>query len=700
MKSIRWTLVLSFLLAFAISTAGFFLVSNIYSREAIEVTVMDEIGNIAHAVSHGVEDMNGQQFSTLRTLSTLKFMQDPDKSLWDKQVQLDGIKFSGDFPDLIGINIADTKGDCYVVEGGRVNFAEREYCKAGLAGKEYIQNPMINKVTGTLTMFYAMPVFERDHKVINVVFSAAKGDIVSKACTAYKIGETGKAVVVDRVSGITIGDANLDNVLRFRNVYEDYASAQGSGEMRPVLDRIKKGETGATITALNGVEYVIGFCPIEGTTWSVLVDAPFSEFSGSIVRMNRILVLLTVALALMIIMIGILFGRRLRPLKAVADSMDLLAAGNADLTVRMKPSRRENEITVVTRAMNRLTDKLFAIIKSTKTSTKELASIDKAISECSREILRDIDSIEMSLGNVNHQIDTQTGNVSNTVESVTAITANIDTLESLVQNQSKGVLDATAAVEQLMGNIGVVNESVAKMAGSFEALGAAVDSGTGKQRDVNEKITNILSQSQTLSDANGAIDEIAGQTNLLAMNAAIEAAHAGESGRGFSVVADEIRKLSETSSEQSKRISVELKKIMKSISEVVAASDSASGSFEEVAMSLEKTNEMVVQIKGAMEEQQQGSSSITKVLRDMNDATQEVRSVSGKMAQGNKVILTNIRNLEESNAVIRGSMGEMKRNIERIHGTGKQLDKITDDITEKVSGSIAQIDKEIENYSV
>jgi methyl-accepting chemotaxis protein len=700
MKSIRWTLVVFFFLVFAVSTAGFFLTSNTYSRKAVEVTVLDEMENIAQAVAHGVEAINSEQFSTLRTLSTLGFMQDPGTGLMAKQRQLDGIKFSGAFPDLIGINITDTKGDCYVVEGGLVNFAERDYCKAGLAGKEYIQTPMINKVTGALTMFYVVPVFDRDHNVINVVFSAAKGDIVSQACGEYKIGDTGTAIVIDRSSGLVIGDANLENVLKFQSVFEKYAADQGAEDLLPVLDRLKSGESGSAEYSLDGIDYIAGFCPIEGTNWSVLAGAPVADFGAAIDRMNRVLVMLTICLGIVIIASGILFGRSLKPLGHVAASMDSLAAGNADLTVRMQPSRSENEITVVTRAMNRLTDKLFTIIKSTKTSTRELATIDEAISECSRNILRNIDSVVASLDDVNTQIDIQAGNVSGTVESITSVSANIDSLEVLVHNQSKGVLDATAAVEQLIGNIVVVNESVEKMAGSFNVLESAVNNGTGRQQDVNDKITNILSKSQSLADANSAIETIAGQTNLLAMNAAIEAAHAGESGKGFSVVADEIRRLSETSSEQSKRISAELKNIMDSIYEVVSASDSASSSFEDVAQSLEKTNEMVVQIKGAMEEQRQGSSSITTVLRDMNEATGEVQSVSGKMAHDNKAILANVRNLEESSNVIRSSMGEMKRNIELIHGTGSQLDGITDEITEKVSGSIAQIDREIENYKI
>ena len=169
--------------------------------------------------------------------------------------------------------------------------------------------------------------------------------------------------------------------------------------------------------------------------------------------------------------------------------------------------------------------------------------------------------------------------------------------------RDRSVADATAAVGQLTGNIIVVNESMDKMVGSFGALGSAVTSGTERQQDVDERVSDILAQSRTLADANGAIEAIASQTNLLAMNAAIEAAHAGESGKGFSVVADEIRRLSETSSEQSRLISAELGSIMDSIAEVVAASGSASASFDEIARSLGNTNRLVAQIKGAMEEQ-------------------------------------------------------------------------------------------------
>ena len=144
------------------------------------------------------------------------------------------------------------------------------------------------------------------------------------------------------------------------------------------------------------------------------------------------------------------------------------------------------------------------------------------------------------------------------------------------------------------------------MAASFDDLSANAQTGFSKQQDVNDRIKQIENQSEMLHEANLAISSIAEQTNLLAMNAAIEAAHAGEAGKGFSVVADEIRKLSETSSAQSKTIGEQLNSIQESITEVVSASTEASDAFSAVSNKIKETDQIVMQIKAAMEEQNSG----------------------------------------------------------------------------------------------
>ena len=263
----------------------------------------------------------------------------------------------------------------------------------------------------------------------------------------------------------------------------------------------------------------------------------------------------------------------------------------------------------------------------------------------------------------------------------------------MIENQSLGVSQASAAVEEMIGNITSVNKSVDMMASSFDHLSSSAQTGSDLQKDVNGKIDQIREQSETLQVANAAISSIAGQTNLLAMNAAIEAAHAGEAGKGFSVVADEIRKLSETSSAQSKTIGVQLKNIKKSIVAVVEASRQSSQAFMTVIEEIQGTDQLVRQIKAAMEEQDAGSRQISQALHNMNDSTVEVRTASHEMSEGNKAILDEVRNLQEVTGVMQSSMAEMSDGARKIDGNGATLTEISSVMKKSIEDIGSRIDE-------
>ena len=248
----------------------------------------------------------------------------------------------------------------------------------------------------------------------------------------------------------------------------------------------------------------------------------------------------------------------------------------------------------------------------------------------------------------------------------------------------------------MIGNISSVSNSMEKMAGEFENLQVDVDKGIAQQHEVNKQIQEIESQSKMLNEANKVISSIASETNLLAMNAAIEAAHAGDAGKGFAVVADEIRKLSETSAAESKKISAQLKGILGAISGVVDASSLSDRSFTAVAEKIQGTGNLVREIKHAMEEQSAGSKQIGDALSYMNDATAQVRTASDGVDKSRLGIISNIDSLKASSDVVKLQVENMSINIKKMEDSDSSLLNITT----SMNGSIYRIGTQIDQFKV
>ncbi|OHD26574.1 MAG: hypothetical protein A2Y38_09110 [Spirochaetes bacterium GWB1_59_5] len=418
--------------------------------------------------------------------------------------------------------------------------------------------------------------------------------------------------------------------------------------------------------------------------WALGVLTPIDGMLKSVATL--ILLVIVIASGVLALSLGALWfliGKSIRPLAHTATAFSELAQGDADLTKTIA-LKRNDEIGDLVAGFNSFVGKLRGIVSTLKDAQGTLGGIGEELATSSHESASATAEILANIDGVRRLAANQEMSTSVATNSVSSVVGGIADLDSLTETQAAGISEASASIEQMIGNIGSVSASIGHMTERFEELMKTAVAGREKQEAVVGKVGIISSQSELLLEANQVIASIASQTNLLAMNAAIEAAHAGDAGKGFSVVADEIRRLSETSAEQSKSIGAELSSIKETIAEVVVASAESEESFNLVSSSIDATDELVRQVDNAMAEQREGSRQILEALRDMNTAAEAVRYKAKAMTKDAESARDGMKMLLETTMTIRGSMDEMGAGAQQINKAAQAVSGLAESTRESI----------------
>jgi methyl-accepting chemotaxis protein len=429
------------------------------------------------------------------------------------------------------------------------------------------------------------------------------------------------------------------------------------------------------------------------TSWSYGVGIMRNTIMAPVYGMLSISIVIGVVVLVLVVLVALFLSRSIsKPIVTVAESLKDLAEGEGDLTHTIV-IHSNDEIGDLALYFNKTLEKIKGLIIVIKKEASILNSIGNDLASNMSETAAAVHQINANIQSIKGRIINQSASVSETHATMEQVVVNINKLNGHVENQSTNVTRASSAIEEMVANIQSVTETLIKNTANVKSLKEASEVGRGGLQEVASDIQEIARESEGLLEINSVMENIASQTNLLSMNAAIEAAHAGEAGKGFAVVADEIRKLAESSSEQSKTIGNVLKKIKNSIDKITHSTENVLTKFEAIDSGIKTVADQEENIRNAMEEQGEGSKQILQSAGDLNVITGQVKSGSHEMLEGAKEVIEESNNLEMATQEITSGMNEMAIGANEINVAVHHVNEISGKNREGIETLIREVSR-------
>ena len=379
----------------------------------------------------------------------------------------------------------------------------------------------------------------------------------------------------------------------------------------------------------------------------------------------------------------------------ISEILGFLAKGGGNLSTRIA-IKHNDEIDAMAGLFNKTMDRICEMLIIIKDQTINLSNVGNELSENMMQTAAAVKEITGNIQHIKGQAINQSASVTETNATMEQVVVNIDRLNTQVEAQTESVAQSSSAIEEMLANIRSVTDTLVKNSENVEHLISASDLGRTSLEAVSRDIREIAQESEGILEINTVLQSIASQTNLLSMNAAIEAAHAGEAGRGFAVVADEIRKLAESSSKQSKTISTVLKKIKESIDLITRSTTVVLDKFQDIDREVRTVSEQESNIRAAMEEQTVGSKQILDALSKLQEITGLVKDRSAEMLEGSQQVISEGNNLTTATREISSGISEIASGADHIDSAVERVHSITNNNKEHIN----TLSKEVEKFKV
>lgn len=556
------------------------------------------------------------------------------------------------------------------------------YKQAAEANGAIVITPVYIATDGTPVVAVAKAIKDGNGTLLGCVGVDINLSDLTSFISSVKIGNTGYCMLVQD-DGMILADAAHSAFI-----------SKNLSDVDAAFAKITQKKEGSVFITLDGKQRKAYIFPFPELRWKLIVIVEQREILSLFYALVRIMILIGLLMFVIYFTLAIIAARALKRYFARLESMfEKIAAG--DLTDRVAV-KRNNEIGRLMTNLNMAIEHTHTMLTVLKEEADKMTAIGSDLSSNMEETAAAVKQISSNATTVKEKALMQAAGVTETAAAGKQIQGKLNLLVEGITRQSESITQSSALITRTAENMLRINKILSQNDELIKTVYGQMKAGTDGARAANEFVKKIAERSEALLEASQVIQNIASQTNLLAMNAAIEAAHAGESGKGFAVVADEIRKLAEESNMQGKQIGAVIKESTEIIAQVSEAGIQAEKTFTDVYGLISNISEKEDSIVDLMREQEENGTQVLSAIETINKVTKDVSTASIEMLEGGKQIAEEMQKLAEITRETTDSMTEIASGAEQITDAVEEVVSIT----EQNKTSIDHLAQEVGKFKI